>query len=138
VPVMTGRSGQVWRKHSHLALGHCGYGLWKAMNRVRSVVVGWTWCVGASVGAIGANVTLHRHVKTSVCVGIHGTVQPEGPPERHMEGSCVGSILVREDQGGAGTVRVKRKGLTRFDDDNHVIGTWKSLIHVCLPQLSLN
>jgi len=37
-------------------------------------------------------------------------VQPEGPRERHRERSCDGSILVQEDIGGAGTVRVRGSG----------------------------
>jgi len=41
---------------------------WKAGRELG--VVGWTWCVRASVGAIGANVALYRYVTTSVCVSI--------------------------------------------------------------------
>jgi len=52
--------------------GHCGYGVWRAMNRLRSVVgrfgVGMVRWV--SVGAIGTNVGPYRHVTTSVCVVI--------------------------------------------------------------------
>jgi len=39
-----------------------------------------------------------------------GTVQPAGPRECHIEGSCDDSILVREDLGGAGTVGVRGSG----------------------------
>jgi len=45
-------------------------------------------------------------------------MQPEGPRKHHMEGSCDDSVLVWQDLGSAGTIRVKRNLLNRFDDDD--------------------
>jgi len=93
----------------------CG-GPWIAWGR-ELVIVGWTWCNGALVGATGVNVALYRHVTTSVCVVI-----TQYSAARRTLWTPQRTLLRWLNTGSGGSKRrgdnlCGRKWLTRFDDD---------------------